>query len=455
MSKFELDPTNETLMAFVNFMPYFAVAFLFVCCFYISERYLLINDNKTFPKHYVYLSIVLGFTIRVFLAYYAYEYVDVRNTERFAELVYSGENVYSQSGYLLNQLGEKFSLNMPYAPFWIVLLYFWKIISVVTGISFAFLFKFSSIIADAVFIFFLLFSPLKVLKERQNMSLLLALSPVVISVSAVFGQFDLIPTFFSFLAFLLLVNDDKNWKWAALCLGFGIFAKTFPLILLPAFLSQFPSIKKRISFACIAITPITLSLLVAPAIHSTPQDIVNSIISYKGVVGGAHGFSGLFWVSRQAFQFVSQNSNGYEILETIWNLYNHYGTSMVIIFIGIGYFYLFKKVSLLERIVYTYFVFYVFSNAVACQYLVWIIPFMLYGNYTFASGFHFWSNLACFVYIPFTVGGIFHFQMVDKLFPLMMGFLWLYSLYCLILITRNILEKSNDTHQVVIHKTKL
>ena len=77
------------------------------------------------------------------------------------------------------------------------------------------------------------------------MVLLLVFSPVVISISSVFGQLDTIPTYLSFVAFLLLVNDNKNWKWAALCLGFGIFAKTFPIILLPAFLTQFSSIKKR------------------------------------------------------------------------------------------------------------------------------------------------------------------------------------------------------------------
>ena len=454
MSKFELDPTNAILMAFVNFMPYFAGAFLFVCCLYISERFLLQRNNKPFSKHYVYLLIALGFAIKVFLAYFSYDYVDVQHFERFAELVYSGENVYRQSGSLLSLSGHMISLNMPYPPFWILLLLFWKSISTVTGISFAFLFKFSAIIADTLFIFFLLFFPLKEIKERQNMVLILVFSPVVISVSAVFGQLDTIPTYLSFFAFLLLVNDNKNWKWAALCLGFGIFAKTFPLILLPAFLTQFPSIKKRISFSCIAITPITLSLLVAPAINSTPQDIVNSIISYQGVVGGAHGISGLLWVLKQVFIFFSNNSNGYKILDTLWILYNNHGTIMVIIFLGIGYFYLFKKVSLLERIIYTYLVFYVFSNAVACQYLVWIIPFMLYGNYTFASGFLFWSNLAILVFIPFTVGGIFHLEIVDKFFPLMMGFLWIFSLYCFVQIIRNFWEKRNDTQELAIHSIR-
>lgn len=432
-----LDPLHEILRTFYHFTPYFLIAIFFVCTFYIFEKYLLLKYNKPFPKYYVYLFIVLGFTIRVFLNYYAYDYIDIQHAERLAELAYSGENVYRQGGYLLN---------MTYAPFWVLLLLFWKHISIVTGISFAFLFKFIGILTDTFFMFFVLYFPLKEIKERQNMVLLLAFSPVVISVSAVFGQFDIIPTFLSFLAFLLLANDNKNWKLAALCLGFGIYAKTFPIILLPAFLTQFSSIKRRISFSCIAITPITLSLLIAAAIYCTPQDIYNSVFSYKGVVGGAHGFSGLFWVLGQVFQFVRHNSNGYEILETLWVLYNNYGTWMIIVPLGIGYFFLFKKVSLLERIIYTYFVFYVFSNAVACQYLVWILPFLLYGNFTFASGFHFWSNLTILVYIPFTVGGIFHLELVDKLFSLMMGFLWIYSLYCLVLIIRHIWEKRTDPH---------
>jgi len=428
-----LDPLHEILRTFYHFAPYFLIAILFVCAFYIFERYLLLKDDKPFRKHDVYLFILLGFTIRVFLAYYVDDYTDIQGAETVTEVAYSGGNVYRQESYLLN---------MPYAPFWILLLLFWKHISIVTGISFAFLFKFSAIITDTFFMFFVLLFPLirKEMKERQNMVLLLAFSPVVISNSAVFGQFDIIPTLLSFLAFLLLLNDNRNWKWAALCLGFGIYAKTFPIVLLPAFLTQFSSIKRRISFSCIAIAPVTLSLLIAAAIYCTPQDLYNSVICYKGMVGGSWGFSGLFWMLGQ---------------ETLWNLYNNYGTWMVIVLVGIGYFFLFKKVSLIERIIYTYFVFYVFSNAVAPQYLVWILPFLLYGNFTFASGFHFWSNLTILVYIPFTVGGIFHLEKVDKLFPLVMGFLWIYSLYCLVLIIRHIWEKWADPHKAGIHSIRI
>ena len=437
---------NGTLANFYNFIPYFSIAILFVCCFYIFERHLLHNNNKPFPKHYVYQLIALGFTIRVFLSYYGYDYIDILIAEEFAELAYLGEDDTGRAANVYT-----YGRAHPYAPFWILWLLLFKYLSIITGLPFVILFKYLGILTDTFFMFFVLYFLLKNLIERQNMSLLLALSPVVISVSAVFGQFDIIPTFFSFLAFLVLVHNDKNWKWAALCLGFGIYAKTFPIILLPAFLSQFSSIKRRISFSCIAITPVTLSLMIAATINCTPQDILNNIFFHQGVVGGAYGISGLLWVVGQVFQFVGHNSYGYEILQTLWSLYNNYGIWMIIVSLGIGYFFLFKKASLLERIIYTYLVFYVFSYAVACQYLVWILPFLYYGKFTFASGFHFWSNLAIFVYIPFTVGGIFSFQTVDKLFPLVVGFLWLYSLYCLVLITRNIWEKRNDTHKVAIH----
>jgi len=186
--------------------------------------------------------------------------------------------------------------------------------------------------------------------------------------------------------------------------------------------------------------------MIAPIIHTTPQDIVINVITQRGTVGGSYGISGLLWVLGRVFIFFSNNSDGYKILETFWTLYNNYGIWMIIVSIGTGYLFLFKKASLLERIIYTYLVFYVFSTAVQVNYLVWILPFLYYGVYTFASGFHFWSNLAIFVHIPFTVGGIFHLEQVDKLFPLMMGLFWMYCLYCLILITRNIWIKSNDPH---------
>ena len=55
---------------------------------------------------------------------------------------------------------------------------------------------------------------------------------------------------------------------------------------------------------------------------------------------------------------------GQHAMDVAWNLYNSFGVYLIFVFIGISYLTLFKRMSLLERIVYTYLGFYVFSNAV-------------------------------------------------------------------------------------------
>lgn len=56
-------------------------------------------------------------------------------------------------------------------------------------------------------------------------------SPVVLYVSYVHGQLDLIPTAFLMLSLALL--DRGRWAWAAVCLGLGIAAKSHLVIALP------------------------------------------------------------------------------------------------------------------------------------------------------------------------------------------------------------------------------
>ena len=79
MNIYEFDSTNVMYLAFFNFMPYFTLALLFACCLYTSERLLLQGKNKPFSKNYVYLLIAMGFVIKAFLAYFSYDYADVKH----------------------------------------------------------------------------------------------------------------------------------------------------------------------------------------------------------------------------------------------------------------------------------------------------------------------------------------------------------------------------------------
>ena len=118
-------------------------------------------------------------------------------------------------------------------------------------------------------------------------------------------------------------------------------------------------------------------------------------------------------------------------MDVAWDMYNSFGVYLVIVFIGISYLTLFKRMSLLERIVYTYLGFYVFSNAVSNQYFVWILPFLFFSKFRFASGFHFWCILIIGVYVPAVVEGPLNLGRIHKLYPLVCGGLWAYCMFYL------------------------
>ncbi len=86
------------------------------------------------------------------------------------------------------------------------------------------------------------------------------LNPIVIFVTFIEGQFDIIPSFFLILAFYFTFS--KNPYFTFLSLGIGAAYKFYPFLLVPVFILYFSrDIKKQILYLFLSLAPYTLSVI--------------------------------------------------------------------------------------------------------------------------------------------------------------------------------------------------
>ena len=116
-----------------------------------------------------------------------------------------------------------------------------------------------------------------------------ALNPVAIATCALHGQFESLPSLFSLLAVAAVPESDAvpQTGWAryraALWLSLGGIAKTWPLVLLPAFLRNERTWRERIKFASIAVAPAAVSVFVLYLF--APAAIVRNVLNYHSSAG--------------------------------------------------------------------------------------------------------------------------------------------------------------------------
>ena len=408
--------------ALLKFIPYFLIYLLLAGSYYYFEKYRLNKRTDPFPSYVIVMMFVFAVVTRLFLAGYEYGAWDVENFAVQADVAYSGGNIYEWRG----------GATHTYPPFNILFLLFWKQVSVWTSLPFAFLYKLTYIFIDIVFILLALRLSSKTRIHQENMALLIATSPLIILVPTVIGQIDIMPTFFAFLAFVLLKDNPQRWRWSALSLGLAICAKTFPIILLPAFLCELSSKKRMVGFIFLAILPAIMLMSVAALICPTPKAVFTNVISFKGWVSGAWGFGGLFWMLTSFFEHVVNIPVAKQLMGTLWEWHKDHGRWLFFLHMGIGIVFIFRRTSFLQRIIYTYLGFYVFTNYCGPAHLIWILPFLFYGEFLFSAGFHFWTNLSVGVYAPFATTGRLHLEKISKVYPFFAGCLWVCACYSLV-----------------------
>jgi hypothetical protein len=109
---------------------------------------------------------------------------------------------------------------------------------------------------------------------------LYALHPVALLVSACHGQFDVLALLGVVLA--IRAQADQRADASALWLAAAIGLKSFPVLLLPAFLLALPGARARVRFAALATLPVALALL--PFAIADAGALRRELLGYGGVV---------------------------------------------------------------------------------------------------------------------------------------------------------------------------
>ena len=133
---------------------------------------------------------------------------------------------------------------------------------------------------------------LAIFRQRQKDAILwgalYAINPVSILITSFHGNITVIPTLFTFLAYIVLLNGvQDNYRLSALLLGLAIGFRSYPILLLPFFIliPDF-SLTKKIKYAAYALVPTFLSFV--PFLLLNPGAVAKEVLSYSGWAD--HGF---------------------------------------------------------------------------------------------------------------------------------------------------------------------
>jgi len=313
------------------------LAFLIVS-FVLLLTFILVSAIKV-KKFPLFLVFVIGLLIRLGFTFIFKDSTnfDLESYKRIGTIVLQGISVYP------NHI-----LHYPYLPFFLYLealaMAIKKIIDPIIFLKILF----SLIDLLNVYLVFLLS------KKNIKTSLLYAVNPVSVLITNFHGQFDVVPLFFLLLGYYLF--NKRRQTASLLALSFGIMVKTWPVLFIFPILKR---VEKKSWIILLAFFPVLSIGLYVVLFHSSPQDILSTVIDYRA----------LFWsfgLGKLFYLFVSINR------PTINQFVSW-------VFLGAFLFFSLKnnRKNILVECLRNLLFFYVFTISFAVQYFVWVIPFLL------------------------------------------------------------------------------
>jgi len=186
-------------------------------------------------------------------------------------------------------------------------------------------------------------------KKNQKTAFLYAINPVTILITALHGQFDVIPVFF-ILSTIYLLNK-KQELLSILSFSFAVLTKTWPILFVIPIARR---IKNKMFLVLILLFPILFTTIYSWLFRSSLLDIAKTLASYQGL-WGIWGIWELLGKQRVLVQKLS----------TLAFLTNFFVYSWII-----------KEKKLIKNILNLLFFFFVFTTNFSIQYFVWVIPFL-------------------------------------------------------------------------------
>lgn len=286
---------------------------------------------------------------------------DVTNYRKVAEILLGGGQLYVDTPGIY-----------PYPPPWslVEMASFW-LSQHVAGI-FTFWVKLVPILADMGIVGLLYLFNRSNPRRAILVSGLYAFNPLPILISAVHGQFDSLPIFFSLLGiYLLYRSTTRPLYFSALALMAAIAIKVFPVLLLPVFLFHLKTWRVRFLFSVVALFPVLL--LMVPYLLQNFVAVNRELIGYSGVLDlgwGAFIRIGAMFVSPDLWSPAT-----IRVLQLIGKIL------FLVSYLGILYT-AFRSENRehstpIQQSAVIFVLFYVFYTGISSQYLVWVLPFLL------------------------------------------------------------------------------
>ena len=290
--------------------------------------------------------LVLAAIVRLIPAVFIYGTEDVSAWHKCGQLMASGVNPYDTPDLI------------SWPPLWPVLAWFSYVTSEATGLPFSFVVKLFPIGADLILIWLLFSAAAELSLPVYLTAAAYAFNPIAIYTSAIHGNFDAIPALFVTLAIIAAIREsaDPNGVRAGAWLGIGAAFKTWPLLILPAFLSGTRVLRRQVTIAAVAIGVfLAAALLPWPLIGDAA---IVSVARYRGF----HGWWGI-----PAIEFLS----GHDLPPRAESLIFYAAMAAVALLV------LAKKTSVPRAALLLLLTFYVATPGFGLQYLLWIVPVAL------------------------------------------------------------------------------
>ena len=303
------------------------------------------------------LIVIIGLALRLLLAFNFYGTQDVGAWEQYSTYWEQGKSPYDQT------------LHFNYGPPWFWIISLVQYLRHFLNIPFSTAIKFPMILADLLILFVVL-KGCKILKKNQTQILfseaIFFLNPISILSSGYHGQFDNISLLYSLSAWYLYEARQKlSFIFATFSFMVAIAVKHFNILLTPVFMF----FQSKVSKKCLVmfLAPSLFLLLIAPYWMADTEWVNRAVFKYN-LHGGYWGWLGM--VCRTTLLFT-----GIDLIKTSWFGLTEYFNYLLYFSIFISSYFLVKKYSLLDSIIFIFLVFYSFTTQMAPQYTVWIIPF--------------------------------------------------------------------------------
>jgi hypothetical protein len=359
----------------------------------------LINKRvcRVIPKYPYLFLFILAFFLRIIPGGFLVQgsNYDIDSYSIVANHVLAREDVYT---------AEDTQGRHPYLPFELYWMAFAKWASNLIHVTFSVFVKMLPIIADsaiAVMIYLYLIKEIPPNKAFFG-GLLYAVNPITIMVSSYQGQFDAVAMLFLIAC---IYEVKRSFFSAGSWLGFGILAKSWPVLALPSVMAAFNSIKHKIAVLILSsLIPLVGALFYIYFFHANLITVITKALSYNHGIG--------IWGYTYFLRLMGTIFSGWWAY--LYNFILGNGRFITLGILIIVWYTTARKEKLTAGLLTILVSFFAFTHAFAIQYLLWLVPVIILNmEYTWLKLY----ILACFSYMLLAYNTVILHMSITNLLP--------------------------------------